>query len=272
MRVVLCIEYNGAGFCGFQSQKGARTVQQCLEFALSEVADHQVAIRCAGRTDTGVHALYQVVHFDTTSERGMRAWVLGVNSNLPSDVSVVWAEEVDSSFDARFSAIDRTYYYFILNSSARSALLHRKITWECRKLDTSVMRKASEVLIGEHDFSTFRASGCQAQNPVRVVQEIVISETGSVIFFKVRANAFLQHMVRNVVGSLLEVGSGRRPENWIKQILEQRKRSLGGPTAAPDGLYLTGVRYPSCYRLPDPSQSVARIPWVGLAFGIEKRW
>ena len=264
MRIVLGIEYDGSGFCGFQSQKGVRTVQQCLEFALSEVADHPVVIRCAGRTDTGVHALYQVVHFDTTSHRGKRAWVLGVNSSLPSDISVIWAEEVDGSFDARFSAIDRTYHYFILNSSVSSALLHQKITWECRKLDTSVMRNASEALIGEHDFSTFRASGCQSRSRVRVVQEIVISEEGSVIAFKVRANAFLQHMVRNVVGSLLEVGNGRRPENWIKQILDQRKRSLGGATAPADGLYLTGVRYPSYYRLPDPSKSAARIPSFGL--------
>ena len=239
-------------------------MQQCLELALSQVAHHQVVIRCAGRTDTGVHALFQVVHFDTVSNRSKRSWVLGANSNLPSDVSVVWAEKVNSSFHARFSALDRTYHYFILNSAVRSAVLHRKITWEYRELDIETMRNACQVLVGEQDFSTFRASGCQARSPVRVLREIEITEVGTVIIFKVKANAFLQHMVRNIVGSLLEVGCGRRSENWISDILKTRKRSLAGATAPADGLYLTGVRYPSYYRLPNSSRSLSRLPWVGL--------
>jgi tRNA pseudouridine38-40 synthase len=269
MRVALGIEYNGASFCGFQTQKGERTVQECLELALSDVADHQVVTRCAGRTDAGVHALFQVTHFDTVSNRSKRAWVLGVNSNLPSDISVIWAKKVDNSFHARFSAIDRTYHYFILNSSVRSAILDKKIAWKCKKLDVSAMRNASKILIGEHDFSTFRASRCQARSPVRILQEIIISEFGGAIVFKVKANAFLQHMVRNVVGSLLEVGSGRRSEDWIEHILEKRERRFGGATAPAEGLYLTSVNYPSHYGLPNPSRSQSRIPWLMLESELE---
>lgn len=258
MRVALGIEYEGSDFRGWQiQQEGVRTVQACLEKALGKVADHPVAVICAGRTDAGVHAIGQVVHFDTEAQRSLRSWVLGSNTYLPADISVVWAQSVPARFHARFSALARHYRYVILNRPVRSALQRRRAAWFHRPLDAARMSAAGRYLLGEHDFSSFRALGCQAKHPVRTIYSLAVQQQGDLIVLEVEANAFLHHMVRNIAGVLMAIGTGERPIHWIQEVLEVRNRTLGGVTAPPEGLYLLKVRYSEEFDL--PSASIAEL-------------
>ena len=255
MRIALGIEYDGADFCGWQTQRqGIRTIQPLLEAALTRVAAHRVSVHCAGRTDSGVHATYQVVHFETHAQRSARSWILGTNANLPADVAVLWAVPVADNFHARFSARARSYDYVLSNRRTRPGLWRGKVSWECRALNVPAMAAAAQYLLGEHDFTSFRAQGCQAKHPIRTLYRCDVVMIEPCIVFRVEANAFLQHMVRNFVGSLLEVGRGERPTQWLAQLLAARDRRHAGMTAPPDGLYLTGVRYAEEYGLPPPSR------------------
>ncbi len=245
MRIALGIEYNGSGFHGWQlQQQGIRSVQQVVEQAIAKVADHAVRVHCAGRTDTGVHALEQVIHFDTQAQRPQRAWTQGVNVNLPDDVSVLWATRVPEEFHARFSAERRCYRYLILNRPMRSALQHGRATWIHRPLDAEVMHTAARALTGTHDFSSYRALGCQAKSPVRTLHHISVTRRGEILELRVEANAFLHHMVRNIAGVLIAIGKDEAATGWAKEVLELRDRRLGGITAPPDGLYFEKVQYP----------------------------
>ncbi len=251
MRIALGIEYNGSGFHGWQMQQpGIRSVQLVVEQAIAKVADHAVRVHCAGRTDTGVHALEQIIHFDTQAQRPQRAWMQGVNVNLPDDVSVLWSRQVPEEFHARFSAERRSYRYLILNRSMRSALQHGRVTWIHRPLDAEVMHKAARVLLGTHDFSSYRALGCQAKSPVRTLHRISVRRCGEILELGIEANAFLHHMVRNIAGVLIAIGKGEAGSDWAKEVLELRDRRLGGVTAPPDGLYFEKVHYPDRFELP----------------------
>jgi tRNA pseudouridine38-40 synthase len=228
-----------------------RTVQACVEEALSRIADHPLKAQCAGRTDAGVHALGQVIHIETHARREERAWVFGTNTLLPRDVSVLWAKPVADDFHARFSARRRAYRYVILNRASRPGLWASRVTWECRPLDPERMQTAANYLLGEHDFSAFRAQGCQAKSPVRTVHCLEVQRRGDRIEIVVEANAFLHHMVRNIAGVLMAVGRGEQRPDWAKAVLEGRDRSSGGVTAPPDGLYLTNVWYEKEHGLPE---------------------
>jgi len=250
MKIALGIEYDGSAYNGWQSQKHGHGVQQEVEKAISTVANHEIKVVCAGRTDTGVHALEQVVHFETTAQRSVRSWVLGANANLPKDISVHWAKPVAEDFHARFSALSRRYQYIILNQFSRPAVLSRRVTWQGRKLDVGLMSHAAEALLGEHDFSSYRAVACQASSPIRTIQHLTVRRKGNFIVIDIQANAFLHHMVRNIAGVLISIGTGEKPVEWAKQVLEFRDRKLGGVTAAPDGLYFMHVEYPESYDIP----------------------
>lgn len=265
MRIALGVEYDGSGFCGWQSQVGVRTVQDCVEEALGRVAAHPVRVICAGRTDTGVHALDQVVHFDTGAAREPSAWVFGANAHLPKDVAVRWAAPVDADFHARFSARRRHYRYIIVDSRTRPALLRGRVCWSFRPLDEGRMQAAAEHLRGEHDFSSFRSYACQAHDPVRTIERLDVVRDGSLLTLDVVANAFLHHMVRNLAGVLLDIGSGRRPIEWALDVLEAQDRVRGGVTAPPDGLYLHRVDYPEYPGLPPcpPGEAIARGAMLG---------
>ncbi len=256
MRIALGVEYDGRDFHGWQLQEGVPTVQEALEGALSKVADHPVRVIVAGRTDTGVHALNQVVHFDSGAPRAMRAWVFGCNSQLPRGVSVNWAEPVSDEFHARFSARARRYRYVILNRPTRPAILAGKVTWECRPLDVERMREAALHLLGEHDFSAYRALGCQAKSPVRTIHRLTLERRGDLVVLETEANGFLHHMVRNIAGVLMAIGMGKAEPAWARVVLESRDRTLGGVTAPPDGLYFVAVRYPEPYRFPAVDDSL----------------
>jgi tRNA pseudouridine38-40 synthase len=258
MKVAFGIEYDGSRFFGWQRQLNARTVQACVEEALSQIADAPLKVYCAGRTDTGVHASGQVIHIDTDVRRSLRSWMLGANANLPSDVSVVWAHAVDEDFHARFAATSRTYQYVICNRVARPGLWANKVSFVHHPLDTVSMVQAARCLIGEHDFSSFRAAGCQARHAIRAVRRIDIQRAEEFVIVTIEANAFVQHMVRNIIGTLLSVGDGRKSPVWVEQVLEARDRRAAGPTAPPDGLYLTVVAYPDRFCLPRP---LASRPW-----------
>ena len=251
MRIALGIEYNGSDFCGWQFQHHARSVQGCIEAALSKVANHPVQVVCAGRTDTGVHALGQVIHADVTAQRTMRSWVLGSNANLPSDVCVLWALPVDDNFHARFSALARHYRYVILNRPIRPALLDKKITWERRSLSVERMQAAADYLIGTHDFSSYRTKACQAKNPVRTVSRLTVSRIDDHVMIDISANGFLHHMVRNIAGVLIPIGASERLPNWALTVLKARDRIVGGVTAPAFGLYFLGVDYPPPYLFPN---------------------
>jgi tRNA pseudouridine38-40 synthase len=253
MRIALGIEYDGAGFKGWQLQRhGVRTVQGELEQALAQVAAHPVRVSCAGRTDTGVHAVGQVVHFDTESVREPRNWVLGANVHLPADVAVHWAQLVEDDFHARFSAQARSYRYLILNRPSRSSLLAGRTTWVHRPLDAGRMHQAGQALVGTHDFSSYRAIACQAKSPVRTLHSLNVIRHGELIELRAHADAFLHHMIRNIAGVLTAIGRGERPLEWAAEVLQLRDRTLGGVTAPPDGLYFERVWYPERYRIPAP--------------------
>ena len=253
MRIALGLEYDGSRFHGFERQPARRTIQGDVEEALTRIAASPVRVICAGRTDAGVHALGQVVHFDTTASRPVHAWVRGANTYLPPDVAVLWARNVDDDFHARFLALRRRYRYVIVNRSTRPALLAGRAAWEYRRLDTRLMHLGAQHLAGEHDFSSFRAAGCQARHPVRRVHRIGVLRVGERIVIDVHANAFLQHMVRNIAGTLVAVGSGEREPAWIVSVLAARDRRAAGVTAPPGGLYLVGVDYPEAAGLPTVS-------------------
>ena len=247
MRVACAVEYDGSAFCGWQRQDHARSVQAEVEAALSKVADHQVRVVCAGRTDSGVHASQQIIHFDTSAERSERSWVLGTNANLPDDAGVLWARDINDGFHARFSAQARSYRYIILNREVPSALLHRRVAWVHQALDEASMLAGARYLLGEHDFSSFRALACQAKSPVRTIHRLDIKRSGAYVYLDVEANAFLHHMVRNIAGVLMAVGRGVHKSQWVQDILDKRDRTQGGVTAPAGGLYLVGVRYPQEY-------------------------
>lgn len=252
-RFALCVEYEGTGFVGWQRQEGLRSVQDTLERALSRVADHPLTVFCAGRTDAGVHAGGQVVHFDTNSVRSPRSWLLGVNSNLPPDVTLRWIYAVPGDFHARFSACSRTYRYQLIQQSLRPVFRRRTCAWVHARLDVAGMRLASEALLGEHDFSAFRGAGCQAKSSVRTIKRLEIRARDSLVCIEIEANAFLYRMVRNIVGSLLVVGRGEASVGWVGKLLEVGNRCAAGPTAPARGLNLLGVDYPERFGLPSCS-------------------
>jgi tRNA pseudouridine38-40 synthase len=249
-RFAAIVQYQGTDFCGFQRQKHSPSVQQELEQALSYVADCPVKLHCAGRTDTAVHASHQVIHFDTSAQRSGYSWVQGSNSQLPDSISLIWADKITSDFHSRFSAGARTYRYVIDNSSTRPAIMSGAVTWVKKPLDISLMQQSCKYLLGEQDFSAFRGSGCQSNSPCRNVHSANVFRRGNLVIFEITANAFLLHMVRNIVGSLIEVGTARQKPLWIQQLLAQGDRCKSAATAAPDGLYLVAVDYPAKFGLP----------------------
>jgi tRNA pseudouridine38-40 synthase len=251
MRYALGIEYDGTGFLGWQRLSHGRSVQGEVEAALSFVAAHPVEVTCAGRTDAGVHARCQVVHFDSAAERSERAWTMGANSRLPRDAAVLWTRPVPGEFHARFGARARRYRYTILNRPVRAALDARFVTWERVPLDAARMHEAAQALLGENDFTAFRTVQCQAHSPMRNVHEIVVARDGETVTVEIQANAFLHHMVRNIVGSLLPVGRGERDPRWLAELLAGRDRSVAGPTAPPSGLCFLAPRYPREWPLPE---------------------
>lgn len=245
MRYAAGVEYNGAAFHGWEVQQPEiRTVQGEVERALSRVANHFVRVTTAGRTDTGVSAVGQVIHFESDSIRTDRGWLYGANANLPADVCLAWLKPVSDQFHARFSALSRSYRYTIFNRPVRSALSVQERTWIYRPLDEEKMQLGANYLIGEHDFSSYRAVACQAHSPVRTIHQLQVARHGEEITIDVRANAFLHHMVRNIAGVLIAIGSGERPPEWAGEVLAFRDRTLGGVTAAPEGLSLIAVEYP----------------------------
>jgi tRNA pseudouridine38-40 synthase len=253
MKIALGIEYDGRRFKGWQLQRqGVRTVQSAVEFALSQVAAHPVRVTCAGRTDTGVHSTGQVVHFATERERTPRNWLLGGNANLPDDVNLIWARAVPEAFHARFSALGRGYRYVILNRESRSSLWAGRATWIHRPLDAERMHCAAQALVGTHDFSSYRALGCQAKSPVRTLRRLRVQRLDDLLVMDFYADAFLHHMVRNIAGVLIAIGKGEAPVSWAGEVLALRDRTLGGVTAPAAGLYLIEVTYPLAFGLPKP--------------------
>lgn len=250
MRIALGVEYDGSSFSGWQSQPDRPTVQDALQSALSQIAGETIAVTAAGRTDTGVHGLEQVVHFDVQAERPISAWVRGVNALLPRSVTVCWAHEVPDEFHARFSAHGRSYRYLLLNRPMRPAIQAGKVGWFHAPLDVVAMQAAAQHLMGEHDFSAFRAAECQAKSPVKILTQLDIRREGDMIVFDVSAGAFLHHMVRNIVGCLVYVGKGKYPPDWLREVLESRERRLAAPTFSPDGLYLRRIKYEEKWGLP----------------------
>ena len=259
-RIALGLEYDGSRFLGWQTQPGGGTVQDALESALSAVADRPVSVTCAGRTDRGVHALTQVVHFDTGAERFDSAWVRGVNALLPEAVAVLWSQRVSPDFHARYAARSRTYRYLLVNRPVRPALGARYAGWYHAPLDITPMREAAAQLLGEHDFSAFRAAECQAKSPVRTLHAIGVERSGERIEFRLRANAWLQHMVRNIVGTLVYIGAGKQPAAWAKTVLESRDRTRAAPTFASEGLYLEAVEYEAKWGIPARQRESPLLP------------
>lgn len=260
-RWALGVEYNGAPFFGWQTQIGVPTVQAVLEEALARIAGAPVRVIAAGRTDTGVHAAGQVVHFDSTADRRPEAYVRGTNAGLPPEVAVLWARVVPDDFHARFSAEARRYRYVLMDRRVRPGLLAGRVSFDHRALDASRMHEAAQALIGRHDFSSFRASQCQAKSPVRTIHELTIRRHGPFVVLRVRADGFLHHMVRNVVGVLAAIGAGERPVGWAEEVRQARDRSAGGLTASPQGLYLEAVDYPVRYGLPSLVDGTAWSPF-----------
>lgn len=258
MRIALGVEYDGVPFHGWQSQPGLVTVQEQVETVLSGIADHPVQVTCAGRTDTGVSAMGQVIHFDSTANRSTNAWLSGGNSKLTHSISFTWVKIVDASFHARFSALARHYQYIVYNHSIRPAVMHKRVTWYYKKLDETRMAQAAQAFLGEHDFSALRSSDCQSHSPVRAVSRFNVGRVGDHIIIDVIANAFLHHMVRNMVGILMEIGTGKRDVSWAEEVLLSRDRTRAAQTAPPYGLYLVDVHYPEEYAIP----KAALLPFV----------
>ena len=251
MRFVACIEYNGTAYCGWQRLSHAQSVQEEVEKALSKVANQQIEVTCAGRTDSGVHALGQIIHFDTDVERPLKAWMFGANTNLPDDIAVRWVKKSEASFNARFSANLRRYRYVILNRKARPALFNQQVSWIYEPLDTAAMHRAAQALVGEHDFSSFQAASCQSRHARREIKEVNVSRDGDYVYIDVAANAFLHHMVRNIVGSLVMVGKGVWKVEFMGELLLLKDRKKAGPTARARGLYFVHVHYPPEWMMSD---------------------
>ena len=256
MRIALGIEYDGSAFRGWQTQPGDRTVQDALEAALARIAGVPINLVCAGRTDAGVHATGQVAHFDSPVQRPLTAWVRGVNTFLPEAVSVLWAQPVADDFHARFSAFGRRYRYILLNRAQRPGVGQGRVGWDHHALDVAKMQQAAELIRGEHDFSAFRAAQCQAKTPVKTMREVSIRRLGELIVFEFEASAFLHHMVRNLVGSLVYIGQGRKPVAWMSELLAMKDRKLSTPTFSAAGLYLVGVRYETRWGLPETDDTM----------------
>lgn len=259
MRIALGVEYNGSHFCGWQRQSNADSVQQYLEQAISKVANTQVIITVAGRTDTGVHATEQIVHFDCDNQRELKAWVMGVNTNLPNSISVLWAKHVEDDFNARYSAQSRLYRYVIINRATRPALFDQLVTWEYAELDLYKMQHAAKHLLGTHDFTSYRTVACQAKSPIRTVHDIKLRKDNEFILMDINANAFLHHMVRNIMGVLMAIGKGEQAIDWSLEVLQKCDRTMGGKTAPATGLYLVKVKYDEKYGLD------AAIRWPAIA-------
>ena len=264
-RIALGVQYVGTTWSGYQKQPDRNTVQDRLEIALEKFACTPLATTCAGRTDAGVHGIEQVIHFDSELDRATQSWVRGVNTFLPDSIAVRWAHETQPELDglefhARFSARARTYHYVLYNHPTPSALLANRAGWVFRPLDLDAMRDAARHLVGEHDFSAFRAASCQANTPVKLMHEVSIQRYGDVIVFTVRASAFLHHMVRNIVGSLVYVGIGRQPPGWMGEVLASRSRDVAAPTFMPDGLYLAKIDYDPRWGL--PQEAASPLPWL----------
>ncbi|MES2499889.1 MAG: tRNA pseudouridine(38-40) synthase TruA [Pseudomonadota bacterium] len=262
MRIALGVEYDGSHFCGWQSQPQKCGVQDALEDALRLIASQFIRIHAAGRTDTGVHALMQVVHFETNANRPHSAWVRGVNAFLPASVRVIWAQPVSDDFHARFSATQRHYQYLLINKPTASAIYADKAGWYHLPLDIVAMQTAIVDLQGEHDFSVFRASECQSKTPVRHLTRATVFQYGESIIFNFSANAFLQHQVRNMIGALIYVGNGKYPPEWIKSLLAEKNRTLSPPTFSPNGLYLVGVDYDAKYAIPCTQRQLSFLPEI----------
>ncbi len=258
MRIALGIEYNGAGYCGWQHQPSRCSIQDHIEQALAAIAAQQVNVVAAGRTDGGVHASLQIAHFDTDAERPLSAWVRGTNTHLPRGIAVLWARHVDAQFHARFSAKSRSYRYLLLNHAVRPAALAGIVGWYHLPLDAKAMHAAAQILLGEHDFSSFRGADCQSPTPVKELQCVGVERRDDLIELSFRANGFLHHMVRNIVGCLVQIGSGKRDAAWLAQVLAARSRAAAAPTFAPDGLYLCNIEYDAKWALPTPA---ARMPF-----------
>jgi tRNA pseudouridine38-40 synthase len=250
VRIALVLEYDGSNFCGWQSQPSGGSVQDALETALSRIAGNAIRVLTAGRTDAGVHAAFQVVHFDTEAQRPMNAWIRGVNTFLPEGIAVLWASPMPLDFHARYCAIERCYLYLLLTHPVRPALDQGKTGWFHQSLDLESMRSAAGFLLGEHDFSAFRAAECQARSPMRNLTKLEIARHGNIVAFEIRANAFLHHMVRNIVGSLVYVGKGKYPPEWMAEVLARRKREIAAPTFSAAGLYLAGIGYDDKWKVP----------------------
>ncbi len=249
-RIALGVEYVGTDFSGWQWQREKVTVQGTLETALAKIANEPIALFCAGRTDAGVHATGQVVHFDTSSKRHVDAWLWGTNTHLPQTVAVTFAREVDYHFHARFKALSRRYRYLILNQPIRPAIWHKRVTWHYYPLDVDRMREAMVYLLGEQDFSSVRSAQCNSKTPMRCVIDCAITRVNHLISIEIEANAFLHHMVRNIVGVLMKIGAGQKEPHWMQQVLAAKDRRVAAETAPADGLYLTRVKYPEPYRFP----------------------
>ena len=249
-RIALGIEYNGAAYYGWQRQKQVPSVQQVLENAIAVVAQDNIEVFCAGRTDAGVHATNQIVHFDTDAVRPLKAWTMGVNANLPDDIAVKWSQEVPDDFHARFSACARRYRYLIRNVKLRPGIFYEGVTHFHYPLDEQLMHEAAQSLLGENDFSAFRAALCQSKTPFRNVHHVNVCRYGDFVMIDIKANAFLHHMVRNITGSLLKIGIQEQPVGWIKALLDSKDRTLAAATAKPNGLYLVQVDYPKPWQLP----------------------
>lgn len=256
MRVALGIEYNGSEYYGWQAQRGLPTVQESLQAAVAKIANEEIFLHCAGRTDAGVHATGQVVHFDTNAKRHIDAWIWGVNTHLPSSIVVRWARHVDYHFHARFKATSRRYRYIIHNQPIRPALLSERVTWHYYPLDIERMREAAKYLIGEQDFSSFRASECNSKSPMRNIIDFSIKRHGDFIVFEIEANAFLHHMVRNIAGTLMKIGSRSKEPIWMQEVLAAKSRRVAAETAPAGGLYLISVKYPEPYIFPLTDQMI----------------
>ncbi|MDI1237666.1 MAG: tRNA pseudouridine(38-40) synthase TruA [Polaromonas sp.] len=260
MRIALGLSYNGTAYEGWQSQLSGNTVQDRLEKALGKFAARPMRTLCAGRTDAGVHALMQVVHFDTPLQRELPSWVRGTNAFLPRDIAVQWAREVPDGFHCRGSAISRRYAYVLLESPVRPSVEAGRVGWVYRPLDGAAMREAITHLVGEHDFSSFRAAQCQAKTPVKTIARIEVSQRAGYWRFEFEANAFLHHMIRNIMGCLVTIGQGQQPPGWMAEVRDARRRDVAAPTFSPDGLYFLGPRYEARYGLPERTAAYDWLP------------
>jgi len=260
MRVALGVSYNGSAYQGWQSQPGGLTVQDRLEKALGTFAAQRISTLCAGRTDAGVHALMQVVHFDTDCDRDTFGWIRGTNANLPRDIAVQWAALTPDSFHCRASALSRRYAYVLLQSPVRPSVDNGRVGWTFRPLDLQAMQEASDMLLGEHDFSSFRASACQAISPVKNMMKIDFHQRGAYWRIEFEANAFLHHMIRNIMGCLVQIGQGKHPPGWMAEVLAARDRRAAAPTFSPDGLYFLGPRYDAHWGLPERTAAYDGLP------------